>query len=412
MKKSIYIITVVILALVVALFFWFEPLDIDDAPFFEDEEESSVDLAEIEKRYATHFGFLGVMNVGEELVDLGIVWDRPHSGPFNAQAIGYDDYDFEEVDEYVENAQELGVVTLATIWPFENEDQMTCHANEPAATGQFREMPNRLYLPCDTQKYQDFVSALVERYDGDGNDDFDDLLYPIRYWEVSNEPEMQGEGLTFFQGTPEDYATLLKITAEAIRASDANAFVVQGGAAGAGQKTWDFWNKVFAVVGVSETFDIANIHSLGSSEDLYVQDWKNILKAHGIDKPIWVTEAQFGQKMSGPLSLPGQPSNPAANKDQEELVRDGVLLAFAHGADKIFWTTYAAPRFEKGELAEEMNRAAFIDADGTKRPSYRWFQEYTEKLNNFTAITEKTENSATSLVFETPDGGVTYAKPE
>lgn len=409
MKKMIMIIGVIVVLAIAGLFFWQEVFDSED-DVFDDGNNKTVDLAEIEKRYNTHFGFLGLLNVGEELVDLGVVWDRPHSGPFNANSIGYEDYDWEEADDYVSDAQDLGVVTLATLWPFESKDQMTCHANEPAATGQFREMPNRLYLPCDTKKYQNFVSALVERYDGDGDDDFDDLRYPIRYWEVSNEPEMQGEGLTFFQGTPEDYAQLLKITAEAIRAADENAIVVQGGAAGAGQKTWDFWNRVFAVAGVSNTFDIANIHSLGSSADLYVEDWKNVLTAHGINKPIWVTEAQFGQNLPGPMPIPGQAANHGANKNQEELVRDGVLLAFAHGADKIFWTTYQVPKFSQGDLAKEMENVAFVDADGTKRPAYNWLKEYVEKLNTFTTVAEA--DNKTQLQFETPDGVVTYPMPQ
>lgn len=375
----------------------------------EDEEDAAVTAQQMDQARATHFGFLSLQNAPDLVEEFGIVWDRPHPGPFNANSIGYADYDWENIDDYVDDVQAKGIVTLATIWPFEQEDQMKCHANQAEAKGAFREFPNRLYLPCDLAALKSMVSAMVERYDGDGKEDYKKLRYPIRYWEVSNEPEMQGPELTFFQGSPEEYAALLTEISAAIRAADSEAKVVQGGAAGAGAKTWDFWNTMFSTENIADAFDIANIHSLSGSADLYVEEFKALMEDHGISgKPIWVTEAQFGDQVHQPPPPPGQAPSAPQQTTQETLVRDGVLLAFAHGADKIFWTTYRAPRGGGDRLAQEMAEVAFVNGDGSERPSHRWFEEYAEKLNDFTSLSEQEGE----LIFTTPSGEVRYANPE
>jgi hypothetical protein len=81
--------------------------------------------------------------------------------------------------------------------------------------------------------YEEFVKRVVERYDGDGKDDMPGLLYPIKYWEVSNEPSMQEE-LVFFSGSPEDYYDLLRVTYQAVKDADPEALVLHGGIAGFG----------------------------------------------------------------------------------------------------------------------------------------------------------------------------------
>jgi len=69
---------------------------------------------------------------------------------------------------------------------------------------------------------------LVERYDGDGQDDMPGLKYPIKYWEVANEPEMQREPLILFQGSSKDYFEILKATYQAVKEADSQGYAVQG----------------------------------------------------------------------------------------------------------------------------------------------------------------------------------------
>ncbi|MDP2730532.1 MAG: hypothetical protein Q8O55_08610 [Dehalococcoidales bacterium] len=74
---------------------------------------------------SAHFGFLGTTFDAEELSELGIRWDRPHPGPFIWGRIERQkgEYDWREVDRYIQQAQDYGFATLATIWPFAEWDQ-------------------------------------------------------------------------------------------------------------------------------------------------------------------------------------------------------------------------------------------------------------------------------------------------
>ena len=68
-------------------------------------------------------------------------------------------------------------------------------------------------------KYQRWVRAVVERYDGDGVDDMPGLTAPIKIWQVDNEPPRRREG----------YADLVRITSQAVKEADPTAKVLIGG---------------------------------------------------------------------------------------------------------------------------------------------------------------------------------------
>ena len=93
--------------------------------------------------------------------------------------------------------------------------------------------------------YKNFVSKLVERYDGDGADDMPGLTIPVKHWEVLNEPEFQEEPLIFFQGSSADYFEILQATYETVKKADPEALVVQGSMAGMMEECTQFWQGVF-----------------------------------------------------------------------------------------------------------------------------------------------------------------------
>lgn len=95
--------------------------------------------------------------------------------------------------------------------------------------------------PSDFAAYKNFLTKIVDRYDGDGKNDMLGLKIPIRAWEVGNEPEFRGD---YYIGTPKNYAKLLDFTYQAIKAEDKKAKVLNGGIAGMTQDI-DFWQKVF-----------------------------------------------------------------------------------------------------------------------------------------------------------------------
>jgi hypothetical protein len=218
---------------------------------------------------------------------------------------------------------------VATIWPFADWDQSSCHTELPSSGSLiFDELGSYRQKPCDMAAYQQFITMLVERYDGDGVDDMPGLVVPITYWEVSNEPSMQKDWLVFFVGSAAEYVDILIATYQSIKTADSDAMVLHGGMAGVMDDHIMFWTDVFSLDGMN-SFDIANIHSINSdSEAVNAPEFKAFLDQQGIDKPFWITEVELGsmdpeKESSGEL-------------DMSDALITNFVQAFASGAEKIF----------------------------------------------------------------------------
>jgi hypothetical protein len=239
--------------------------------------------------------------------------------------------DFSYSDWIVRSAQNSGGMLLITILPFAKWDQDKCHGDEYYAHVPMPEGERKMKVgkPCNMEDYLDFLRVFVERYDGDGIDDMPGLRYPVRYWEIMNEPEMRGqhpEDLKFFHGTPQDYLEILKESYKTIKDADPNAKVLMGGMAGMLDRFVNFWEPIMD--DAKEYFDIANIHSIDTTEnreDLYVAEFKQFLREHNVEKSIWITEAQFG-RLEDRLSDEFGP-----------IIVRATVLSLALGADKIFY---------------------------------------------------------------------------
>ena len=129
--------------------------------------------------------------------------------------------------------------------------------------------------------------------------------------------------MTFFKGTAADYVELLKKSYQIIKSADHNAQVLVAGAANENEQFFNYWRQVFAVDGVKDSFDIANIHNIGPDKngDFNVAKYKNLLAEFTITKPIWVTEAE--NESSG---------------DKVKVLENSVSGAIKSGAEKIFFT--------------------------------------------------------------------------
>jgi len=230
------------------------------------------------------------------IAEAGIAWARPHPGPFSW---GYTEtssgeYDWSETDKWVKSAQKHGVHTLATVFPYADWDQCRLGC-EVSSTDHFargrNQIPHSRCMPCDINAYATWLSNLVERYDGDGVGDMPGLIMPITHYEILNEPELNGPELTFFIGTPKEYAIILNASYNAVKTACTDCYVLHAGAAGSGN-TISYWDEVFSY---NVSFDISNIHYIGmwDKQSLNTNDWNLLLQKYGIDSPIWVTEAEI-----------------------------------------------------------------------------------------------------------------------
>ncbi|MHC4664036.1 MAG: hypothetical protein ACYS8W_20425, partial [Planctomycetota bacterium] len=90
------------------------------------------------------------------------------------------------------------------------------------------------YVPEDSGAYRAYVSALTERYDGDGENDMPGLKFKIERWQVGNELDLHG----FFRpgfGKPTEYMQVLKLSHGAIKSADPEAIIVLSPLCGATQ---------------------------------------------------------------------------------------------------------------------------------------------------------------------------------
>lgn len=340
-KLFIIIISAVVIALAIVFVFYFQ------------KSKNLVAKIPIDGK----FGFLRNafdMEI-EKTEDTGATWLRPNFGYFVWGVMQKDEnapIDFSQTDELVNQAQKRGLNLSVTLFPYADWDQKSkgddCKVSAddemlPRSKGDFV-TPGLPYYRCnpnDWPAYAKWLTAVVERYDGDGQDDMRGLLFPVLYYEIGNEPDLakdpdSGGGMVFYLGTPENYAELLKKSYPAVKEASADARVLIAAPAGVQLGFIKYWERILSVPDIADSFDIANIHCISapnqdknnpdsvSAGDLNVTAYKNLLAKYNITKPIWVTEAE---------NIQG--NNVAENVER---LTSSVTNALKNGAEKIFFT--------------------------------------------------------------------------
>lgn len=321
-----------------------------------------------EKVLENQFGFLSGGEAENPFVgDSGAAWIRPHPGPFlwdDMQTEKTSAISFTKTDALIKTQQKQNYGTLATLWPFAEWDQAnhlnadTCEVslddeflkqNDKKGRGDY--LPLHRCNPTDWNAYESWITAIVERYDGDGQNDMTGLEIPVKYWEVMNEPDLsynqENYGLSFYAEDPDAYRELLIETAEAIKKADPTAQILIAGAAGADEHFLNFYRQVLSDPEVINAFDIGNIHCISNDRetaDFNVKAYQEMLAEFNIDKPIWVTEAEafYGKTAT----------------ENFELTKTSTHNALLAGAEKIFYTRYNFDDFRtdmsvKNETSED-----------------------------------------------------------
>ena len=309
-------------------------------------------------------------------------WIRPHPGEFLWSEIQPtpDRWDWGRIDWHVNTWQDRRLAILGTLWPFAQWDQENCHANDPEVQPVLRRLPTKLFAPCDETKFVSWLTAVVERYDGDGVEDMPGLAYPIRHWEVANEPSMQGGHGYFFQGTSADYLSMLRLAFETITTADPEATVLTGGQAGMQPPFTDFWTPVLE--SATGLFHVGNIHSISSDHSFFSDDYRALLDETGhAGAEYWITEALVS-------TWPEPPSSMRPTGDElGQKTFTGFATAFADGASRIF---NVGPHDPTGGPGPESDSAFLLLA---------------ETVGDFTSASWAGE----SLVrFDMPDGRTVY----
>ena len=221
-------------------------------------------------------------------------WVRPHPGPFVWNNIEKEKgiFSWDKADKYVTYAQNHNQKTIATIWPYSNWEQKSCKRKKGRSPFGKR-FTKYLSKPCSMEDYKTFLLALVDRYDGDGQNDMPGLTKPIIHWEIMNEPEFR----MFFKGTEDEFVEIFNFSSKLIKFKQKDAVIIMAGAAGMFPESKKFWKS--ALPKIRDHFDIANMHHITPPDgkcdkDFWVSEFSELLQTLNIDKPIWVTEAMTG----------------------------------------------------------------------------------------------------------------------
>jgi hypothetical protein len=320
------------------------------------------------------------------LKDIGMAWNRtltPGGGQFRWSDIQFNQgapYNWDITDAFVKQAQAQGIHILALIHPYVSWDQTDKTSYNYGS-------------PHDMDAFKAFVAAVVERYDGDGIDDMSGLLYPIKYYEIGNEPE----GVHFNGSYPDNYQGFME-TVKAARDAAKTAYpdvkIVIGGTSPIYDNTIDgfnsdvdtFWNNALGVTGATDCFDIFNFHFFVGeyTKDIkdYLDFWKTKLSTYGLSgKPIWLTETGT---YSGTVTL----SEGAVWPEQSTTYQASWLVkqyayALANGIDKLFSVFYYS------DQTDWRSYVAMVNIDKTtKKPVYYTHKQMAEKIDGFSSVVQ------------------------
>ncbi len=185
-----------------------------------------------EEILASHFGISNVDQGIDGIAEVGIRWAKPLAFPSAGFIWGLIEresgkYIWQEVDKLAQKIQGYNFAILAVIWPFAEWDQANWGLVADTEPLEFEQWMGRSRRkPYDMDAYRRFVSALVERYDGDGIGDMPGLKYPIKHWQVGFAPSLRGCYLVFFDGSSQDYLEILIAIYQAVKEADPEAKVL------------------------------------------------------------------------------------------------------------------------------------------------------------------------------------------
>ncbi len=163
----------------------------------------------------------------------------------------------------------------------------------------------------------------------------------VDHWEIVNEPDASWA----FTGSAEDYARMLSAAYDAIKAEAPEAKVVFGGVERPREHEWV--KRVFATPGAdaAHKFDIAAVHLRlrlrNHLPDLaaWLTDWRRLLRGHGFDGPIWVTEHGYPAAPASQWDPSYRGTDVATGEAaQARLLHDSIPLLAKAGAGQVFVT--------------------------------------------------------------------------
>lgn len=351
----------------------------------------------------------------QENIDLaktvGFSIDREIPGVFSWNVIEPfegESYVWDIPDAVVAAVNAGGMSLSAVIQPFAAWDQTTVPEN--CSARDFAYYDYKAGTPSNWEAYRAFLTAAVERYDGDGVDDMPHLTIPIKYWEIGNEYDGTCGGDL---NEAENLFELQKISYETIKAADAEAQITNAGAVEINSNVRDiqgFWEDFFELGG-GDYLDIFNFHynrerfGAQPTDEDYVEHLKffsELMEEYDTQKLLWITE--FGTYSGDPEShiQPDGGQAPDVPEQSESFQAAWYfrysILGFSYGVKQIFIDF-------KGKTGTTIGGSALLEENGEPKAFLSTLQTIAEILGGF----KKVEKTGKGQYQFTLDGKTVYA---
>jgi hypothetical protein len=231
------------------------------------------------------------------------------------------------------------------------------------------------YAPSDPATYAQFLTGLIDRYGPNGsfwaaNPQL--ARDPIRAWQIWDEPA--GTKYDWRSSPwPTTYTTLLKAAYQAVHRADPGATVVTGAVVALNGTNLTQWAETSALyrAGFKRYFDVLAVNAFtgGSSAAAsvnrsleIVSRVRQVMRAHGDSRPIWVTEVTWtaavgripSSEYAGFETTPGGQAQRLAAYFADVATRhpDGIQRAFWFDWSSSYENITNTPTFEFSGLTQ------------------------------------------------------------
>lgn len=244
-----------------------------------------------------------------------------------------------------------------------------------------RRSPDGFFPPTSSaenrQEWKDFLAAATRRYGPDGDFWAENpglQAAPVRQWIIWN--EQNARAFWRPKPNPSDYATLVKISDQAISEVDPDADIVLGGMFGYPHDSRsmfaaDFLRKFYEAKGIERHFEAISLHPYGSgvgSVRKQVKQARTVVRRAG-DPGVGILIGEMGWASSGPSSS----EEVVGVKGQATRLRKGLELLLDKrrawnivGVYIYVWRDFTLPT-----ACLWCPGAGLVELDGTAKPSLK-----------------------------------------
>jgi hypothetical protein len=192
------------------------------------------------------------------------------------------EFHWAEADSELGRMLDKGLGVTALLPPFPSAEWSSSAPKSLAAQFDLGDRVRQSWAPTDPSDLARFAGVIASRYKN-----------RIHFWEFLNEPIYTGYSLPGPKYGTNDYVSLLKPVAKAVKSADPTCKIIGGAAAGPGRLTREMFES-----GLLDSIDVLNLHIYPglTAPEAFIPQMDSLnaeMGKRGKRKPIWITEFSY-----------------------------------------------------------------------------------------------------------------------